>query len=100
MSYPQESVLAARHALAEAQVKTALDLIQEAQMLLGRACAALSSVQGMNPSWREVSQRYDQVHGTWYHVEKKAASVRARGRLLLDREPRPDERKSLEESCS
>jgi hypothetical protein len=102
MSDPQgkDDPLSARKAAAEARVRAALDLIQEAQMLLGRACAALSSVQGMNPSWRAVSQRYDQVHGTWYHVEKKAASVRSRGRLLLDREPSPDERESLEESCS
>jgi hypothetical protein len=82
---------AARKAAAEARVRAALDLIQEAQMLLGRACAALSSVQGMNPSWREVGKRYDQVHGTWYTVERKAASVRARGWLLLDHEPRQDE---------
>jgi hypothetical protein len=92
--------LQARRKVAEARVKAALDLIQEAQMLLGRACAELSSVQGMNPSWREVGKRYDEVHGTWYSVERKAASVRARGWLLLDREPSPDELKSLEERRS
>lgn len=95
MSNPQANqgdALAARKAAGEARVKAALDLIQEAQMLLGRACAALCSVQGMNPSWREVSKRYDQVHGTWYAVEQKAARVRARGWLLLDHEPSRDER--------
>ncbi len=84
-------VLSARRAAAGARVKAALDLIQEAQLLLGRACAALSSVQGMNPAWREVGKRYDQVHGTWYQVEKKAARLRARGRLLLDHEPSLDD---------
>jgi hypothetical protein len=90
--------LATRKREAEARVRSALDLIQEAQMLLGRACAALSSVQGMNPSWREVGKRYDQVHGTWYRVEQKAASARARGFLLLDHEPSRDERVSSREA--
>ena len=83
--------LAARTAAAEARVRAALDLIQEAQVLLGRACAALSSVQGMKASWRQVGKRYDQVHGTWYAVEEKAARIRARGWLLLDHEPSCDE---------
>jgi hypothetical protein len=92
MSNPQgNDPLIARKAAAAARVKDALDLIQEAQMLLGRACAALCSVQGMNPSWREVSKRYDQVHGTWYSVEQKAARLRARGGLLLDHEPSREE---------
>jgi hypothetical protein len=98
MGDPQvkDDPLAARKAAGEARVGAALDLIQEAQLLLGRACAALSSVQGMNPSWREVGKRYDQVHGTWYAVERKAASARARGFLLLDHEPSRDELASRE----
>ena len=79
--------LFARKAAAEARVKAALDYIQEAQMLLGHACAALCSVQGMLPQWQEVSKRYDQVHCTWYWVEGKAARLRAKGGLLLDHEP-------------
>lgn len=100
MNDSKRNDLAARKAVAEARVKAALDLIQEAQLLLGRACAELSSVQGMNPSWREVGKRYDEVHGTWYSVERKAASVRARGWLLLDRAPSSDELKVLEGSHS
>lgn len=102
MSDPQvkDDPLAARKAAGDARVKAALELIQEAQLLLGRACAALCSVQGMNPSWREVSKRYDQVHGTWYSVEKKAASARARGCLLLDHEPHRDELAPNKESRS
>jgi hypothetical protein len=97
-SQSKDDPLSARKAAAEARVRAALDLIQEAQTLLGRACAALSSVQGMNPSWREVSKSYDQVHGTWYAVEQKAARLRGRGWLLLDREPSKDELKSSGES--
>lgn len=79
--------LAARKTAAEARVKAALDYIQEAQLLLGRASEALCSVKGMAAEWRKVGARYDQVHGTWYVVERKAAVLRAQGRLLLDREP-------------
>jgi hypothetical protein len=100
MSDHQVDPLAARKAAAEARVKSALELIQEAQLLLGRACAALCSVQGMNPSWREVSKRYDQVHSSWYSVEKKAASARARGWLLLDHELSKDELAAIQECRS
>lgn len=79
--------LAERKAAAEARVETALDCIQKAQLLLGRAAQALSSVNGMAVEWRKVGARYDQVHGTWYAVERKAAVLRAKGRLVLDREP-------------
>lgn len=79
--------LAARKAAAEARVKAALDCIQEAQMLLGRATQALSSVKGMAVEWRKVGARYDQVHGTWYAVGRKAGVLRAKGRLVLDQMP-------------
>jgi len=79
--------LAARRAAAEARVKAALDCIQEAQMLLGRAAQALCSVKGMAAEWRKVGARYDRVHGIWYAVEHKAAVLRAKDRLLVDREP-------------
>ncbi len=82
---------AARKAAAEVRVRAALELIQEAQMLLGRASGELSSVVGMVAEWRKVGVRYDQVHGTWYAVERKAAALRASGRLLLDREPSAEE---------
>ncbi len=96
MSNPSRDPLAARKTAAEAHVRAALELIQEAQMLLGRAAGELSSVVGMVPEWRKVGVRYDQVHGTWYAVEKKAAALRAGGRLLLDREPSTEEaRESL-----
>jgi hypothetical protein len=41
----------------------------------------------MADEWRKVGVRYDQVHGTWYAVERRAAVLRAQGRLVLDREP-------------
>ena len=86
-SQVKDDPLFARKVAAEARVKAALDCIQEAQMLLGHACAALCSVQGMLPQWQEVGKRYDQVHCTWYWVEGKAARLRAKGGLLLDHEP-------------
>lgn len=78
---------AARQTAAEARVNAALDSIQEAQLLLGRAAEALGSVKGMAGEWRKVGARYDQVHGTWYAVERRAAVLRAQGRLVLDRDP-------------
>ena len=88
MSDPQgKDVLAARKAAAEVRVKAALNLIERAQLLVGRACAALSSVEGMNPEWRQLGKRYDEVHGAWYRVQQKAASLRARQRLLLAHVP-------------
>lgn len=94
----QGDPLAARKRVAEARVKVALDYVQEAQLLLGRACAALCSVQGMNPQWQDVSKRYDQVHSAWYGVERKAASLRMRGQLLLDHEPSKDELEASREA--
>ena len=92
--------LSARQAAAEARVKAALDCIQEAQMLLGRAAQALCSVKGMAAPWRKVGVRYDQVHGTWYVVEQKAAALRARGQLVLDHDPTAHECAWAEEARS
>jgi hypothetical protein len=83
----QGDALAARKEAAEARVKAALDAIQEAQLLLGRAAQALCSVKGMAAEWRKVGARYDQVHGAWYQVERKAAVLRAKGQLVLDGAP-------------
>jgi hypothetical protein len=94
------NLLAARQAAAEARVKAALDCIQEAQMLLGHAAQALCSVKGMAAEWRKVGKRYDQVHGTWYVVEQKAATLRARRRLVLDHEPNAHECEWAEERLS
>src|SRR5262245_24282784 len=87
----EDDGLANRQLVAEARVKEALDCIQEAQALLGRATQWLAACQGMVTPWREVGKRYDQVHGTWYEVECKGADLRAQGRLLLDHEPTPDQ---------
>jgi len=92
--------LAARKAAAEDRVRAALDCIQKAQMLLGRAAQALCSVKGMAAEWRKVGARYDQVHATWYEVEHKAAALRARGRLLLDRESSAHEAERTRERFS
>jgi hypothetical protein len=90
-SSPSPDVLSRRKTAAEARVSEALEQVEEAQMLLGRACASLSSVVGMVSEWRKLSARYDQVHAAWYAVERKAAALRARGRLLLDRVPPAEE---------
>jgi hypothetical protein len=82
-----------REAAAVAHVKAALDLIQEAQGLLGRAAAELCPVQGMVPEWRRLGALYDQVHAAWYQVEGKATRLRQRRRLRLDHEPAAHERR-------
>jgi hypothetical protein len=72
---------------ADARVRVALRLIEEAQGLLDQACQALCSVSGMYMEWRKVGRVGDQAKASWYAVEKKAKRLEHEGRLVLDHEP-------------
>ncbi len=72
---------------AEARVKAALDLIQEAQGLVSEATQALCSVNGVCAAYERLGRLYDQVHLAWYIVRDAADTAKHRGQLLLDHEP-------------
>ena len=80
--------------LAKLKVQKALNLIQNAQALLGEASAELSGIIGAASKWQQVGKEYDRVHALWYKVEglihndrlflDGAAEASARERGLLD----------------
>jgi len=87
-----------RRAAAELRVHAALEEIQEAQELLGRATAQVCSIVGMVPEWQRLGDLYDQVHAAWYLVRDKDSELRSSGGPLLDHEPtaRDEESKAQE----
>lgn len=50
---------------AKRRVEAALDKIEAAQILLGEACAELSSIIGGIRAWRRCSRAYDEVRNLW-----------------------------------
>lgn len=69
-------------AAADAKVQAALELIEEAQRNLGRACQELCPIIGGAGQWKRVSASYDRVHAEWYRVH--AWFEKKRGQLELD----------------
>ena len=59
---------------AQRKVRAALESIEAAQRLLGRACEELSPIIGAVGPWGRVGKLYDKVHAEWHRV-----------RALLDR---------------
>ena len=78
-----------RKAAAEAGVEVALECIEEAQQLIGRAAQALCSVSGLGREWRRLGALYDQAKRIWHDVRGRSDSLSRQGRLLLDHEPDP-----------
>lgn len=77
-----------RNAVARARVQHALDLLQEAQNLVGRALQSLSPITGgALPVYNKGHKLYDQVHRYWYVVNALKDDKRAR-KLGLDHDPR------------
>lgn len=79
-----------RNQVAIERIRRALDHLQEAQNLVGRALQELSPITGgALPVWNLGHRLYDRVHAYWYKVnallqQKKAA------RLGLDHDPRAE----------
>jgi hypothetical protein len=76
-----------RKAAAEMRLEEALAAIEEAQRLIDRAGAGLSSVEGMGREWKQLGALYGKVKAAWCAVNNRARRLRTAGRLLLDREP-------------
>jgi hypothetical protein len=76
-----------RKAAAEMRLEEALASIEEAQRLIDRAGAGLSSVRGMSQEWKRLGALYESVKATWCAVSGRARRLRTSGRLVLDREP-------------
>ena len=72
-----------RSTVASARLQYALDSLQDAQTLVGRAAEALCSIQGGQRVWTKLGRLYDQVHRMWYVVD----GFRLAKPRLLDREP-------------
>lgn len=56
--------------LARERVLRAMQKIEQAQALLGEACAELSGCLWMAPEWTAVGKMYDRVHALWYRVKR------------------------------
>lgn len=65
---------------AERRVRSALQLIQRAQAVVGEASSLISNIEGMAPQWSRLGKLYDRIHAEWYRVEDR----RKRGRFTLD----------------
>jgi hypothetical protein len=67
---------------ARRRVRRALQQIEEAQGMIGAACATLSSLCYANSEFQATSKLYDRVRSHWYKVRntlefsKKASKVR------------------------
>jgi len=85
--------LTRRKAAAELRLEDALACIEQAQGVIDRACAELSSVVGMEKEWRQLGVLYGKVKASWHAVSRKGERLRAGGRLLLDRDPHADEQR-------
>src|SRR5438034_604348 len=65
-----------RTAQAQRQIDRALDLVEQAQRLLGEAQQALCRVQGMIPEWTMLGRVHDRVTRAWFGVAAKARRLR------------------------
>jgi hypothetical protein len=77
-----------RHALAQARVRRAMILVEDAQRRLGMAMSELSTLQYGAPAHGRVGKLYDRVHAEWYRLQNLFGD----DRILLDREPTEEER--------
>jgi hypothetical protein len=51
-----------------ANVRDALDLIEQAQIKLMEACQKLSPIEGAAPQWHRTSNLYVRVKSHWYRI--------------------------------
>jgi hypothetical protein len=68
------------HVYAVARVERAMDLAEQAQVLLGAALAELSPIVGGMVEWRRLGKLYDELHAQWYRLER----LRENPKLELD----------------
>ncbi len=69
---------------AKRRVQKALQQIEEAQNLLGAACATLSSLCYARPEWNATSKLHDRVKSHWYKVEGSLRNGAKANKVALD----------------
>lgn len=75
---------AALDAEVQRRIRRALHQIEEAQGLIGDACAILSSLRYAAPEWRATSKLYDRVKAHWYRVRDALEFSRKATKVSLD----------------
>lgn len=58
--------------IAKQKARLALQYIESAQHMLGKACGELSPIAGMCDEWSLVGKLYDKVHDGWHEVNMRA----------------------------
>jgi hypothetical protein len=77
----QQAVLQAE---ARRRVRLALAKIEEAQGLIGDACATLSTLRHAAPEWRATGALYDKIKAHWYRVRDGLEFSKKASRIALD----------------
>lgn len=57
--------------LAEIKARRALELIEQAQRLLSKACEELCPLDGLCPQWEDVGDHYDKIKALWHRVNSR-----------------------------
>ena len=83
--HDERSLLETRRAQAYIQISHALDLVEQAQGLLGQAQQALCRVEGMIPEWNTLGNLYDRLRSPSTRVRIKTDRLRTLGGPLVDR---------------
>lgn len=65
---------------AQAKVDRALEHVEAAQRLLGRACEELCPIVGVIDRWEAIGKLYDDVHAEWHRLNLR----RSASNLTLD----------------
>lgn len=80
-----------RRTAGEARVRAALEHIEEAQIHLSHACAALAAEIGYVKEWERAAKLMQTVKAYWYRVDTKLHTTSRGDTGLLDHDPKPDE---------
>lgn len=69
---------------AMSRIGLALNEIEEAQRLMGRACQSLGSLRYGSSKYGKARKLYDRIHAFWYEVKRFAEKPQS---LSVDSEP-------------
>lgn len=57
--------------LALLKARRALQAIEQAHVLLSKACEELCPIDGLCPQWEDVGDHYDKVKALWHRVNSR-----------------------------